>query len=98
MPLVTVKKKHQITIPYDLRKQMPIGEGDVLEVTIQNGSYVFTPKELVARDAEKASDDWKDSFTAAGMWENRDDIDTFVEDIRKESDEHLEHIFSDKES
>ena len=71
---------------------------NLYSIVRSNGSYVFTPKELVARDAEKASDDWKDSFTAAGMWENRDDIDTFVEDIRKESDEHLEHIFSDKES
>ncbi len=96
MSLVTVKKKHQVTIPYDLRKQVPIGEGDILEVSIQNGSYVFTPKKLVDRDTEKASDNWKTSFSAAaGMWKNRDNIDTFAEDIRKEADERLEHIFSD---
>lgn len=99
MPFVTVKKKHQITIPHDLRKQMPIGEGDILEVTVQNGSYVFTPKNLVDREAEHKTEDWKKSFrAAAGMWADREDLDTFVEDIRREADERLERLFPDTES
>jgi AbrB family looped-hinge helix DNA binding protein len=49
MPLVSVKNKFQVTIPQELREQLPIDEGDVLEASVKNGKFVFTPKTVVDR-------------------------------------------------
>jgi bifunctional DNA-binding transcriptional regulator/antitoxin component of YhaV-PrlF toxin-antitoxin module len=38
MPLVTVKPKHQVTIPTPARKQTGLGVGDLLEAKVERGN------------------------------------------------------------
>lgn len=49
MPLVTIKDKFQVTIPSRVRAQMPLVVGDVLEVTVEDGTIVLRPKAVVDR-------------------------------------------------
>lgn len=53
MPYVTVKRRHQVTIPAKLRDRLPVSEGDLLEVTIEGGSFVLTPKQIEDRAEEQ---------------------------------------------
>ena len=51
MPFVTVKPKFQVTIPAKLRRGIDLREGDIMEATLVGDGILFTPKEVVDRDA-----------------------------------------------
>ena len=51
MPLVTVKSKFQVTIPRELRNELDLNEGDLLEAELEAGRIVLTPKQVVDRNA-----------------------------------------------
>jgi len=68
MPIVTVKKKYQVVIPQEVREELNITEGDILEAQAENGRLVYTPKVLIDRNAsfakikaiaEKAEQRWR---------------------------------------
>ena len=48
MPLTKVKPKGQVTIPAEIRERLALEEGDPLEVTVEDGRIVLTPKEPAA--------------------------------------------------
>ena len=54
MPIVTVKKKYQVVIPQEVRLELNIAEGDILEAKVEDGRLVYTPKTLVDREASFA--------------------------------------------
>jgi AbrB family looped-hinge helix DNA binding protein len=49
MALVAVKSKYQVVIPQDVRKQIGLNVGDILEARIERGKITFTPQSLVDR-------------------------------------------------
>lgn len=49
LPLVKVKGKFQITLPAELREQLRLVVGDLLEATIQGQTIVLKPKDVVDR-------------------------------------------------
>ena len=49
--LVTVKPKFQVTIPAKLRERVDLHEGDVMEASAVEGGILFSPKEVVDRNA-----------------------------------------------
>ncbi len=49
MPLVRVKQKFQVTLPAEVREQLDIEEGDLLEAVVANDSVVLTPKVVVGK-------------------------------------------------
>jgi AbrB family looped-hinge helix DNA binding protein len=49
LPLVKVKEKFQITLPVEIREQLCLGVGDLLEATIQGQTIVLKPKDVVDR-------------------------------------------------
>ena len=68
MPIVTVKKKYQVVIPQEVRLELNISEGDILEAQVEDGRLVYTPKILVDRKtvmkeisaiAAKAEERWR---------------------------------------
>ncbi|MGE4556532.1 MAG: AbrB/MazE/SpoVT family DNA-binding domain-containing protein [Desulfovibrionaceae bacterium] len=50
MPLVTIRRKHQLTIPGDIRKKLHLAEGDQVEVREEGGNIIMTPVRAVPRD------------------------------------------------
>jgi AbrB family looped-hinge helix DNA binding protein len=49
MSVVTVKNKYQVVIPQNIRRQLPLEVGDLLEASVKNGKITLTPKSLVDR-------------------------------------------------
>ena len=49
MPLVKVKGKYQITIPAEVREELRLAVGDLLEATVSGQTIVLKPKAVVDR-------------------------------------------------
>jgi AbrB family looped-hinge helix DNA binding protein len=54
MPFVKLKSKGQMTLPIDIRQQLGLDKGDILEAKVQKGKIVLTPKEVMDRGREVA--------------------------------------------
>ena len=50
MPLVKVKKNFQVNIPLDIRKELPLVEGDYLEMKVSRGEVVLKPVIVQPKD------------------------------------------------
>ncbi len=68
MSLVKLKGKGQMTLPVDIREQLSLGEGDLLEANIEQGKIILTPKTIIDREtafarleaiAAKAEQSWR---------------------------------------
>ena len=49
LPLVKVKDKFKITIPAEVREEMHLAVGDLLEATVSGQTIVLKPKAVVDR-------------------------------------------------
>jgi AbrB family looped-hinge helix DNA binding protein len=49
MPIVKVTRNFQVTIPVDVREQLDIEKGDILEVAVHEDAVIFKPKVLFDR-------------------------------------------------
>ena len=49
MSLVSVKNKYQVVIPRQLRQQLGINRGDLLEAKVERGKLTYTPKLVLDR-------------------------------------------------
>lgn len=49
MPLVKVKQRYQITIPASIRGKVPLGVGDMLDVTISKDGILLKPQTILER-------------------------------------------------
>ena len=57
MALVSVKNKFQVVIPREVREQVGVELGDLLEARVEAGKITFTPKSVVDRGiAESLAD------------------------------------------
>ena len=56
MALVKLKPKGQMTLPAEVRAALSLKEGDLLEVTVENGKVSLSPKTLVDRDSQAAKE------------------------------------------
>ncbi len=54
MSLVKVKKKYQVTIPAEIRKELNLKVGDYLEVKAQGTAIILKPKAVIDRGKEEA--------------------------------------------
>ena len=50
MALVRVKTKYQVTLQDEVRKQVRLSVGDLLETKVERGKITLTPKAVVDRD------------------------------------------------
>ncbi len=57
MPLVRVQKKGQVTLPTQLRTQVGLAEGDLLEAKLERGKIVLKPKLVIDRSKFPTADD-----------------------------------------
>ena len=49
MPYVKVKTKGQVTIPVELRRDLNLKEGDLLEALVERGGILLKPKTVLDR-------------------------------------------------
>ncbi|NPV70703.1 MAG: AbrB/MazE/SpoVT family DNA-binding domain-containing protein [Firmicutes bacterium] len=90
-----ISSKGQITLPSDVRRQLRIGAGDVLQVKAvgENSIVLEVGRKPAVRD--RMTDE--DIITAtAGLWKNRDDISAqFTAELRQSDSGRLERILDD---
>jgi len=60
MALVAVKSKYQVVIPQNVREQIGLNVGDLLEARIERGKITFTPQSLVDRGIAEGLADIKE--------------------------------------
>lgn len=54
MPIVKVTRNFQVTIPVEVREELGIERGDILEAMVQERTVVFKPKVLYDRESADA--------------------------------------------
>ena len=57
MSLVTVKNKFQVVIPQNVRKEIGVTVGDILEAKVERGRITLTPKSVVDRAIAEGLED-----------------------------------------
>lgn len=50
MPMIKVRHKGQVTLPAEIRDELDLEQGDILEAEVMNGKVVLTPKTVIDRD------------------------------------------------
>lgn len=59
MPLVKVREKYQVTLPFSVRQKVGVRVGDLLEAKVQGKKITLTPKRLIDREIALALEDFK---------------------------------------
>ncbi len=49
MPMIKVRHKGQVTLPAEIRDELDLEQGDLLEAEVHNGKVVLTPKTVIDR-------------------------------------------------
>jgi antitoxin MazE len=52
MKLLQIQKKHQLTLPADIRKKLQLKEYDVLAVEVEGNRIILTPQKVINREQE----------------------------------------------
>jgi AbrB family looped-hinge helix DNA binding protein len=63
MSVVAVKNKYQVVIPQNVRRQLPLEVGDLLEAKVEDGRITLTPKSLVDRHVAEGLEDLRHGRT-----------------------------------
>ncbi len=87
MPLVQVKPKGQVTLPYKIRKKENIKVGDYLEIDAKHGKIILIPQVVINKFAlMKLSKKGKKMIEEALKEVAKDKVKKFkdVEDLIKE--------------
>jgi AbrB family looped-hinge helix DNA binding protein len=90
MSLVKVKRFAQVTIPVDIRRKVPIEQGDLVEMTYETGRIIITPKRVSDRTVDwaqkfdQALEDVRKSAKRAGITAKK--VDEAVKIARKKAD------------
>jgi AbrB family looped-hinge helix DNA binding protein len=92
MPLVTIKTKFQVTIPQEVREELGLSKGDLLEAKVVNGRIVLTPKELV--DRSEAVKRWQ--AVAERVAEQLEEEGKTQEDLERLIEEEVEAVRAER--
>lgn len=82
MPIVKVTRNFQVTIPLEVREQLGIEKGDILEAVVQEKAVLFKPKVLFDRESVEA-------YIAEGLEEARAGKTVEPFESMKEYDKHV---------
>jgi AbrB family looped-hinge helix DNA binding protein len=63
MSVVAVKNKFQIVIPQNIRRQIRVEVGDLLEAGVEDGMITLTPKSLIDRHIAEGLEDLRQGRT-----------------------------------
>jgi AbrB family looped-hinge helix DNA binding protein len=83
MPLVRVKQKFQVTIPDDLRRQVGLEVGDLLEATAKGDTLVFKPKVVIDRDIEASIEEGLKDIEAGRVFGPFSSVKEFKKALKK---------------
>lgn len=92
--IVQIKKRHVITLGQEVRKELNLDEGDILDVSVEDGKIVLEPKKLIPADQQWFwTGEWQkgereaQAEIDAGRVNSFDTMEEFLEDLRKSDNE-----------
>lgn len=91
--IVQIKKRSIITLGSELRKELRLEEGDVLDVSVEDGKIVLEPKKLIPADQQWFwTEEWQ-----AGEREAQAEIDAGLTKSFTSAEELMEDLLKDDE-
>ena len=89
--LVQIKKRSVITLGAELRKELRLNEGDVLDVSVEEGKIILEPQKLIPADQQWFwTEEWQ-----KGEREAQAEIDTAQTTRFKSVKELMEDLLKD---
>lgn len=92
--IVQIKKRHVITLGQEVRKELNLDEGDILDLSVEEGKIVLEPKKLIPADQQWFwTEEWQkgereaQAEIDAGRVKAFDSMNDFLEDLRNNDDE-----------
>ena len=88
--LLRVRKNAQITLPAGVRKAAHLEEGDILDVHVEQGTIILTPKKLIDKsqawfwsESWQAAEKEAEQNIAQGEVNEFESIDDLLRDLHK---------------
>ena len=94
MSIVTVKNKYQVVIPRDLREEIGLSVGDLLEARIERGKITFTPKVLVDRGIAQSLADFKSGRSYGPFKTHQEFLTSLHSETKKLQSKKAKHLAS----
>ncbi len=91
--IVQIKKRHVITLGQEVRKELNLDEGDILDVSVEDGKIVLEPKKLIPADQQWFwTDEWQQ-----GEREAQAEIDAGLTKRAHSAKELIQELMKDDE-
>jgi AbrB family looped-hinge helix DNA binding protein len=89
--IVQIKKRHVITLGREIRKELNLDEGDILDVFVEEGKIVLEPKKLIPADQQWFwTEEWQ-----KGEREAQAEIDAGLTKRARSAEEFMEELMKD---
>jgi AbrB family looped-hinge helix DNA binding protein len=85
MSLVRVRYKFQVTLPQDVRDQLQLEEGNLLEASVENYAIVLKPKVVVDRRIDEAIAEGRRDYREGRFIGPFDTVEEFEKAMKKPS-------------
>lgn len=85
MSLVKVRQRGQVTLPQDVRDELQLEEGNLLEASVENHAIVLKPKAVVDRRIDEAIAEGKRDYREGRFIGPFDMVEEFEEASKKPS-------------
>lgn len=83
VPFVKLKDKGQLTLPAEIRRELELEQGDLLDVEIANGKIVLTKAVVDEEDVVAAVREGLEAYRKGDVTPAFDDIDELVAYLKK---------------
>lgn len=81
-PIVRVGRNFQVTIPSEIRKIVPLAEGDYIKTSTSQGQIIFSPVTVVAKrsSANNEEREWN-TLVAQNLLDGYDEADSMYDNL-----------------
>jgi AbrB family looped-hinge helix DNA binding protein len=85
MSLVKVRYRFQVTLPQDVRDELALAEGDLLEASVENHAIILKPKVVVDRRIDEAIEEGRKDYREGRFLGPFNTVEEFEQAIKKPS-------------
>ncbi len=81
-PIVRVGRNFQVTIPAEIRKFVPLAEGDYIQTSASHGQIIFSPVTVTRKQSAKINEEreW-DTLMTQKFLDGYDEVDSVYDNL-----------------
>ncbi len=90
--IAQIRQNYQVTLPAEIRKQLGLKIGDIVEIAVKGAKLILTPKRAVDLDQAwfwtkqwQEAEQEADTDIKAGRVKKADSVDGLLRSLKKES-------------